>query len=289
MCAIHLRHPFLLYRWWDTELDLIYQCIAWRLVGVIKSSLLQNMDNHKKWFVLCPCCRTLPSRVVFFKSISSSMVLWCPLRTIQKQWVSTSNPIPPKTKQKRKMFTLELQNAGVVQPPPALRFPLLPWNFCVKVVCDWMTCWHPCGSQCGYPRSVRRFREQQCLNEVLFLELMMNFHNQLSNESFNMCCRIDDHVGRFYWRDLEAIFTFFFRVLEIFANVPGRVASPFEGSPPDTSNWWWDMSGRALQSIMQCLVFAQVSFSQCVACARTLTVIVRKYENQPLHVVISDK
>lgn len=150
----------------------------------------------------------------FFKSISSSMVLWCPLRTIQKQWVSTSNPIPPKTKQKRKMFTLELQNAGVVQPPPALRFPLLPWNFCVKVVCDWMTCWHPYGSQCGYPRSVRRFREQQCLNEVLFLELMMNFHNQLSNESFNMCCRIDDHVGRFYWRDLEAIFTFFFGCLK---------------------------------------------------------------------------
>ena len=114
---------------------------------------------------------------VVLQFISSSMVLWCFSRTIrlfQKQWVSTSNPIPPKKKQKTKdMFTLELQNAGVAQPPPALRFPLLPWNFCVKVVCDWMTCWHPYGSQCGYPRSVVRFREQQCLNALLFLELMI--------------------------------------------------------------------------------------------------------------------
>ena len=68
MCAIHLRHPFLLY--------LIYQYIACRLVGVLKSSHLQNMGNHKKWFVLYPCCLTLPGWVVL-QSISSSMVLWC--------------------------------------------------------------------------------------------------------------------------------------------------------------------------------------------------------------------
>ena len=302
MCAIHLRHPFLLY--------LIYQYIACRLVGVLKSSHLQNMGNHKKWFVLYPCCLTLPGWVVL-QSISSSMVLWC-----LDCGPSANSKHPRRLKSNTKHKTTgSSKNSKFNLQPNSPQEKAKTKNVHIGTPKRWC-CTTTTSSEVSFA-TLKLLREGRLrLNDVLsslrqparipkvcsslpgttmpYCRILSWVDDEFPH-STNLAMRIlpcfvwlmtmsGGFIGGI-WRQ----FLRFFRALEFFANVPCRVASPFEGSPPDTSNWWWDMSGRALQSIMQCLVFAQVSFSQCVVYERTLTGIVLMYENQPLHVVISDK